>query len=106
MLPTVTVPSGVVTKVAAWDTVSPTAVRNISGPTIIVTSNVETTQLMTYPTRSTDLKLEEFVQEAYLFAKKNGKEAALAEFSKLDGQFTTKEYYMVAFDMDGTSANR
>lgn len=92
----------VVTRVAAWDTVSPTAERNISGPTVIVTSDVGTTQQVSYPTRSTDLKLEEFVREAYLFTKKNGKEAALAEFNKLDGQFTTKEYYMVAFDMNGT----
>lgn len=92
----------VVTRVAAWDTVSPTAERNISGPTVIVTSDVGTTQQVSYPTRSTDLKLEEFVREAYLFAKKTGKEAALAEFSKQDGQFTTKEYYTVAFDMNGT----
>lgn len=92
----------VVAKVAAWDTVSPTAERNISGPTVIVTSDVDTTELVSYPTRSTDLKLEEFVREAYLFAKKNGKEAALAEFNKMDGQFTTKEFYTIAYDMNGT----
>ena len=43
-----------------------------------------------------------FVKEAVAFAKANGKEAALKEFTKRDGKFVRGELYIYAYDFTGT----
>ena len=91
-----------VNRVAVWDTVFFPANMSLSYPIIVVTSDSDSTQQVTYPSRTTNLKLEEFARSAYLFAKEYGTEAALAEFNKPDGNFTTQEYYIAAFDMNNT----
>ena len=92
----------IINRVAAWDSVLSPANISLSSPIIVVTSDIDSTQRVDYPTRTTNLKLEEFVRSAYLFARENGPEAALAEFNKADGNFTTKEYYIAAFDINNT----
>ncbi len=92
----------IVNRVAVWDTILSPANISLSHPIIVVTSDSDSTQQVDYPTRTTNLKLEEFARSAYLFAKEYGKEAALAEFNKPDGNFTTQEYYIAAFDINNT----
>ena len=92
----------IVNRVAAWDTVPSSPHRNTTGPVIVVTSDIDSTQQVAYPIRTTNQKLEDFVRSAYLFARDNGQEAAVAEFNKPDGNFTTQEYYIAAFDMNNT----
>ena len=43
-----------------------------------------------------------FVKEAVAFAKENGKEAALQEFTKRDGKFVRGQLYIFAYDFSGT----
>ena len=47
-------------------------------------------------------EVEKFVDEAYDYAQAQGKEKALAEFSKKDGAFYRGQLYLFAYDMDGT----
>ena len=75
---------------------------SLSNLIIVVTSDIDSTRRVDYPTRIMNLKLEEFIQSAYLFTRETKQEAALAEFNKADGNFTTKEYYIAAFDIDNT----
>lgn len=79
----------IVNRVAAWDSVRAPANVSLSSPVVVVTSDINTTMQVDIPTRTTNLKLEEFVRSAYLYIQKYGKEAALAEFNKPDGNFTT-----------------
>lgn len=44
-----------------------------------------------------------FVQEAVAYAKKNGKERALAEFSNRNGSFFRGVLYIYAYDYNGTT---
>lgn len=44
-----------------------------------------------------------FVKEAVAYAKQNGKEKALAEFSNPDGSFFRGVLYIYAYDMNGTT---
>ncbi len=82
--------------VAAWDTLPmPGSRENI---TVVVVSELTEPQNYDDPIRSANLSLEEFVYSAYRYAVENGQAAALAEFSNLSGQFTTKEYYVYAMD--------
>lgn len=78
----------IVNRVAACDSVRAPANVNLSSP-VVVTSDINTTMQVDIPTRTTNLKLEEFFRSAYLYIQKYGKEAALAEFNKPDGNFTT-----------------
>lgn len=86
---------------ATWDT-APGYQDSNYATTIVVTSEITSNQIISHPMKSTDLSLEEFVNTAYLFAKEKGRDAALAEFNDINGEFTTQEYYIAAFDMDGT----
>lgn len=92
----------IVSRVAAWDSVHAPANISLSSPVIVVTSDIDSTMQVDTPTRTTNLKLEEFARSAYLYIQKEGKEAALAEFNKPDGNFTTQEYYIAAFDTNNT----
>ncbi len=47
-------------------------------------------------------ELVEFVEEAYEYANTHGKEAALSEFSKKDGEFSQGDMYIYAYDYDCT----
>ncbi len=86
---------------ATWDTVTGYKDSNYV-PIVVVTSEINSSQQITHPEKSTNLNLEGFVNSAYLFTKENGREAALAEFNDPNGNFTTAEYYIAAFDMNGT----
>ena len=44
-----------------------------------------------------------FVNEAIVYAKTHGKEAALAEYSKKNGSFVRGELYIYAYDFNGTT---
>ena len=44
-----------------------------------------------------------FVQEAVAYAKQNGKEKALAEFSNRNGSFFRGVLYIYAYDYNGTT---
>lgn len=44
-----------------------------------------------------------FVKKAVAFAKANGKEKALAEFSNTSGQFIDRNLYIFAYDLNGVS---
>jgi signal transduction histidine kinase len=44
-----------------------------------------------------------FVNEAVVYAKQNGKEKALAEFSSKNGSFFRGVLYIYAYDMNGTT---
>ncbi len=92
----------IVNRVAAWDSARVPADVSISSPIVVVTSDIDSTIQVDTPTRTTNLRLEEFALSAYLSIQKTGAKAALAEFNKPDGNFTTQEYYVAAFDINNT----
>lgn len=47
-------------------------------------------------------ELKRFVESAAVYAKENGKDAALAEFNDPDGSFIDGELYVFAYENDGT----
>lgn len=51
----------------------------------------------------TESEMVSFVQEAVAFAKANGKEKALAEFSNRNGSFFRGVLYIYAYDYNGTT---
>ncbi|WP_338095722.1 cache domain-containing protein [Methanorbis rubei] len=87
---------------ATWDTANDYNKDSNYIPIVVVTSEINSSQQITHPEKSTNMNLEGFVNAAYLFAKENGQTAALAEFNDPNGDFTTEEYYIAAFDMNGT----
>ncbi len=54
------------------------------------------------PVKPARTDVEAFVQEAVDYANTQGKEAALAEFSNLNGSFERGELYIYAYDFSGT----
>ncbi len=48
-------------------------------------------------------ELKAFVEEAYVYAQKEGKEKALAAFNDPRGEFSDGELYIFAYDMDGVT---
>ncbi|MDV0444117.1 cache domain-containing protein [Methanorbis rubei] len=87
-----------ITLAAAWDTL-----ETKTGPlTVVVGTQTAQQQLVPSPTSNTDKTLEEFVQSAYLYAVKNGKDATLAAINDPNGQFVTQEYAITAIDFNGT----
>ena len=48
-------------------------------------------------------KLMAFVDEAAIFVKENGKEMALREFNNRSGSFVRGEFYIFAYDFNGTN---
>jgi len=52
---------------------------------------------------STKEQMVAFVEEAVAYAKANGREKALAEFSNPKGSFVRKDLYIYAYDYNGTT---
>src|ERR1700674_2990089 len=52
--------------------------------------------------RSTTSEAEVMVKKAIEFYKKNGREKALAEFSKVNGKFVDRDLYVTVYMLDGT----
>jgi signal transduction histidine kinase len=50
---------------------------------------------------TTEQVVEQFVDEALEYARENGKEKALAEFTDQSGEFKRGELYIYAYDYDG-----
>ncbi|MFA5266426.1 MAG: cache domain-containing protein [Methanoregula sp.] len=57
----------------------------------------------TVPQTATREEMVAFVQEAVAYAKQNGKENALAEFSNRNGSFFRGVLYIYAYDYNGTT---
>jgi cytochrome c len=57
----------------------------------------------TAPQTATKEEMVAFVQEAVAYAKANGKEKALAEFSNRNGSFFRGVLYIYAYDYNGTT---
>lgn len=55
------------------------------------------------PQTATKEEMVAFVQEAVAYAKQNGKENALAEFSRRNGSFFRGVLYIYAYDYNGTT---
>ncbi len=55
------------------------------------------------PPAATKEEMVAFVKEAVTYAKQNGKEKALAEFSNPNGSFFRGVLYIYAYDMNGTT---
>ncbi len=87
-----------VTLASAWDT----AETDYGPLTVMVGKKTTEHQLVQRPSSSTDRTLEEFVQSAYLYAVKNGKDAAVAAFNDPNSQFVTQEYTVTAVAINGT----
>lgn len=89
----------VVERITAWNTVDTKGSGEI---TIIVSADTSSRKLVPLPSVSSNMTLEEHLWSAYLYVLENGRDAALAEFSRPDGQFTTQEFYVSAWDWNGT----
>jgi signal transduction histidine kinase len=89
----------IVERIAAWNTIDTKGSGEII---IIVTADMSSRKLVPLPTASSNMTLEEYVRAAHLYVLENGRDAALAEFSSPEGQFTTQEFYVTAWDMNGT----
>ncbi|MDE2519532.1 MAG: cache domain-containing protein [Methanocorpusculum sp.] len=89
----------IVERIAVWNRIN---TKDNGEITIIVTTDTSSRKLVPSPTASSNLTLEEHVRAAHLYAVENGRDAALAEFSNPKGQFTTQEFYISAWDMNGT----
>ncbi|MDU9376558.1 hypothetical protein McpSp1_11800 [Methanocorpusculaceae archaeon Sp1] len=87
-----------ITIAVAWETL-----ETRSGPlTIAVGKPITDYQTVVRPSSSTDETLEEFVQSAYLYAVKYGKDAAIETFNDPKSQFVTQQYTISAIDINGT----
>src|SRR5258708_18416147 len=51
--------------------------------------------------RATTSEAEAMVKKAIVFYKKNGREKALAEFSKVSGKFVDRDLYVTVYALDG-----
>lgn len=75
-----------------------------SGTVATSTPSPATTRIPTAAvTAATQEDMVAFVQEAVAYAKANGKEKALAEFSNPNGSFVRGELYLYAYDFNGTT---
>jgi signal transduction histidine kinase len=54
------------------------------------------------PPRGTVQEAQAMVKKAIEYYKKNGREKALAEFSKPDGKFADRDLYVTVYALDGT----
>lgn len=86
-----------VDRVAAWETKS-----NWGNVKVIFIHDVSGTTNLYVPTESSHKGIEEFSIEAFRYIKSVGKERALQEFNDQKGRFTTKEYSVAAFTINGT----
>ncbi|MCQ2355933.1 MAG: cache domain-containing protein, partial [Methanocorpusculum sp.] len=89
----------VVDRTSVWKTLETTTDGMFR---VIVTADTSSRKLVPLPTASSNMTLEEFVRAAHLYVLENRRDAALAEFSNPEGQFTTQEYYVSALDRNGT----
>jgi len=76
-------------------------------PTVNATANTTipagTASLQQGNTTTNASSLVSFVRSAVTYAKTNGKEKALAEFSNPNGSFVQGELYIYAYDFNGTT---
>ncbi|PKL70941.1 MAG: histidine kinase [Methanomicrobiales archaeon HGW-Methanomicrobiales-1] len=74
-------------------------------PSTTVTAGepVSPTVTATASPMATKEEMVAFVEEAVVYAKQNGKEKALAEFSNPNGSFFRGVLYIYAYDMNGTT---
>jgi signal transduction histidine kinase len=68
-----------------------------------VTETVSPATTIVSPNTSTKEEMVAFVQEAVSYARQNGKEKALAEFSSRNGSFFRGDLYVYAYDKNGTT---
>lgn len=71
--------------------------------TILVADTISTATTIVSPKTSTTEEMVAFVQEAIAYARQNGKEKALAEFSSRNGSFFRGDLYIYAYDKNGTT---
>lgn len=83
--------AGVVTVVAAVILIV------VAAPAIL--ANTENTSEFTLANAAT---LEDYVIQAMLYATEYGSDIALSEFNNPDGPFSSSNYYIIAYDSDGT----
>ena len=67
---------------------------------VVLTDNVPKKTINTNTTTPTPEELKAFVEHAYVYALKNGKEQALAAFNDPNGEFVNGELYIFAYTMD------
>lgn len=93
--------------ITAGCTQSSTAPGQVQTPAVTTAATVkETVTTVATPgiTRgATKEEMVAFVQEAVAYAKQNGKEKALAEFSNRNGSFFRGVLYIYAYDYNGTT---
>lgn len=83
---------------AVWNTVVPGYDMEWR---IVLTDNVVKETINTSTITPTPEELKVFVEKAYVYAQKNGKEHALAAFNDPHGRFIDGELYIIAYTMDG-----
>jgi hypothetical protein len=95
-----------VTKTAVWDTAG---IDGAEWRVVVTHASSEEqnkiTRVITPAAGTTDARytnLTAFVRKAAEYAKEHGKEASLKVFNDLNGTFIDKEFYVFAYDMDGT----
>jgi cytochrome c len=69
----------------------------------VITETTPAAAVTTVPQTATKEEMVAFVQEAVAYAKQNGKEKALAEFSSRNGSFFRGVLYIYAYDYNGTT---
>lgn len=69
----------------------------------IVTPPQNDTETLPQETYTSNETLVAFVDSAAAYVKTNGKEKALAEFNDLNGSFIEGEFYIYAYDYNGTT---
>jgi cytochrome c len=72
-------------------------------PATAVMETTLTARAIAAPQTATKEEMVAFVQEAVAYAKQNGKEKALAEFSNRNGSFFRGVLYIYAYDYNGTT---
>jgi cytochrome c len=72
-------------------------------PTVTVQKTASPITTTATPQMVTKEEMVAFVKEAVAYAKQNGKEKSLAEFSNRNGSFFRGELYIYAYDINGTT---
>jgi len=80
---------------------APQAPVPLTGAVVAETS--QPAEVTAVPQTATKDEMVAFVQEAVAYAKQNGKENALAEFSRRNGSFFRGVLYIYAYDYNGTT---
>ncbi len=69
---------------------------------VVVSTAVPVENTYQRPITPENVAMEHLVRQAVLYAREHGKEAALAEFNNISGQFTQGNFYIYAYDRNGT----